>query len=381
MTFSPASILVTNIRLIGDVVLSTPLIGLLKAAYPDAVIDLLVNRGTGEFLEKDPRVRKVLYSCKGEGKFAGGRQDRYLSKIARRYDLAIALNAADRGNIAVVLAGRKRRIGFIHGSSWLKNLLKKILLTDSLQYSEDRHIVQVCRDVALRLGINDAPLEVKIYWDQRDQQKVSDTLGNNSGSGSYFVVHPFARWRYKYWDINRFAGISDRLAREFGMQPIWTSSPDGEEVALLRSAAKECTTAPILVPGALTLNQIACLIDGARLYIGLDTAVSHIAASTGTPVVALYGPTEIWRWHPWNNHTLPTEHIHPGYRGPVHSGQVVALQAACEHMPCIRPHCYSNIENPCMMELSAADVHREAVKLLSAANSVTGLARGANNVG
>ena len=64
--------LIINIRLIGDVILTTPLIGLLKEAYPDAAIDLLVNRGTGEFLEKDPRVRGVIYS-NGDAQSGGGR--------------------------------------------------------------------------------------------------------------------------------------------------------------------------------------------------------------------------------------------------------------------------------------------------------------------
>lgn len=64
----PRSILVVCIRLIGDVILSTPLVGLLKSVYPDAEIDYLVNRGTGEFLGKDPRVRTVLYATNREAR-------------------------------------------------------------------------------------------------------------------------------------------------------------------------------------------------------------------------------------------------------------------------------------------------------------------------
>ena len=366
---APTSILITNIRLIGDVVLSTPLIGLLKSAYPAAAIDLLVNRGTGEFLEKDPRVRQVLYSSQGEGKFAGGRRKGYLSTIFRNYDLAIALNAADRGSIAVILSGTRRRVGFIHGAGTVKNLLKRLAFTNSLPYAEDSHIVSVCRDVARQLGIAATPLTVEIFRDNLDRQAVAAALGSTSGVGGYFVIHPFARWRYKYWDIGRFVEISDRLAREFALQPVWTSAPDPQEMALLHQAAEGCSVAPTLITGTLTLNQMACLIDGGRLYIGLDTAITHIAASTGTPMVALYGPTEIWRWHPWNNTADPTPHIRPGYRGPVRIGQIVALQAACDHAPCVRPHCYDTIENPCMMEITAADVYREAVQLLSRAPS------------
>ena len=83
----PNTILIVNIRLIGDVILTTPLIGLLKDAYPEAAIDLLVNRGTGEFLEKDPRVRKVIYSNNREIS-AARKRNRYLMDIFCRYDMA-----------------------------------------------------------------------------------------------------------------------------------------------------------------------------------------------------------------------------------------------------------------------------------------------------
>ena len=94
----PRSILVACIRLIGDVILSTPLVGLLKSAYPETEIDYLVNRGTGEFLEKDPRIRRVLYTRNREArKPVGSPEPGYFRKIFGRYDMAITLNASDRG--------------------------------------------------------------------------------------------------------------------------------------------------------------------------------------------------------------------------------------------------------------------------------------------
>jgi heptosyltransferase-3 len=117
----------------------------------------------------------------------------------------------------------------------------------------------------------------------------------------------------------------------------------------------------------MTLNQMTCLIEQAALYIGLDTAISHIAASTGVPMVALYGPTEMWRWHPWDNESPVIDRATAGTsRGTFRSGSIIALQAACKHYPCIRPHCYrEGCENPCMMALSTQDVFQEISMLLS----------------
>ena len=101
--YQPRTVLICCMRLIGDVILTTPLIGILKEAYPDISIDFLVNRKTGEFLEKDSRVRKVIYSETfdiDQNKHIGGRS--YFKQIFRKYDLSINTNYADRGNISAV---------------------------------------------------------------------------------------------------------------------------------------------------------------------------------------------------------------------------------------------------------------------------------------
>jgi len=362
---NPHTILIINIRLIGDVVLSTPLLDILASAYPDAKIDFLVNRGTGEFLEKDPRVRRVYYSEKWQ-RGASLFSNNYLAGLFRKYDMALSLNASDRACLAAVVAGRRTRVGYYDARKKTGTLWRRFLMNPALPYCEDLHVVMRCREVAEAVGLASDRLRVRLYWDSADEGTVSGMLAANDVRSDFFVVHPFARWRYKYWDIERFIELSDLVARSRGLVPVWTSSPDPEEVGLLTAAAQRCATPPLVVPGTLSLNQMACLIDRATLYLGLDTAISHIAASIGTPMVALYGPTEMWRWHPWDNESSladsgTTELSRATYR----SGHIVAMQAGCDHYPCIRPHCYGEgLENPCMMMLSVTDVFQEINGLL-----------------
>jgi heptosyltransferase III len=358
------SILIVNIRLIGDVVLTTPLLDVLKAAYPSARIDFLVNKGTGEFLHKDPRVGHVHYSKKwisADGRAHNG----YLAAIFRKYDIAICMNASDRGAIAAVAAGRDKRVGFFEPHKKLGSWWRRVLFSHPILYQGDDHVAMRCAKVLEAIGLEAERLSVKVYWDDLDAEIVRSLLEAGGGLGNYFVVHPFARWRYKHWDICRFAELSDMVAVRYDRVPVWTSSPDAEEVELLKTAASHCSVPPILIPGTCTLNQIACLIQGAFLYLGLDTAISHIAASTGVPMLALYGPTEMWRWHPWSNDILLRDYEQPLGRGTFRSGSIVALQAECEHYPCIRPNCYAQgVENPCMMAISARDAFREITGLL-----------------
>ncbi|WP_223923655.1 putative lipopolysaccharide heptosyltransferase III [Geobacter sp. AOG2] len=359
----PESILIVNIRLIGDVILTTPLIGLFKEAYPGVAIDFLVNRGTGEFLEKDPRVRRVLYSD-SRGTSAGRKKNSYLIDIFRRYDMAVNMNASDRGNIAVLLAGRRWRAGLYLGDRFWQDIWKKMLFTHPIDYPYPIHVARVCQVVAEKFGLSVDKLEAKVFWDKHDEEKVGALLRHQQVVQPYFVIHPFARWRYKYWDFEKFAMVSDAIAERYYMQPLWTSSPDPAEKSALEQAAALCRTPPALVCGELTLNQMTYLISRAFLYVGLDTAISHLAASTGIPMVALYGPTIADVWSPWNN-SGPLAQQCPLPRGKQRTGNIIVIQGDRPCIPCGRSGCDDQGgESPCLLEIGTDEVLASVAELL-----------------
>jgi heptosyltransferase-3 len=375
MTPAPQSILIVNIRLIGDVILTTPLIGLLKEAYPEAAVDLLVNRGTGEFLEKDPRVRAVIYST---GRETGSAQARsgYLGRIFRRYDLAINMNASDRGNIAVVMAGKKQRVGFYTTGSVLKSLWQRLLLTHPLRFPVDIPVARYCQVVAQALDISPEHLVVKVCWDGADEARVNGLLEERGVANPFFVVHPFARWIYKFWNFERFAAVSDAICERYGLQPVWTSSPSLQEKAQLAEASALCRHTPVLLAGELTLNQMTCLLGRADFYLGLDTAISHLAASAGTPMVALFGPTFVSRWFPWYNDGPSDQQCPPG-RGILRRGNIVVLQKEWGCVPCGKAGCDDSgaSPSPCIQEISVEDVLPAVAICLAEANSMSGIVK------
>jgi heptosyltransferase-3 len=353
----PRTILVVCIRLIGDVILSTPLVGLLKSAYPDAEIDYLVNRGTGEFLEKDPGIRKVLYTTNREArKPLGNPEPGYFRRILFRYDMAITLNASDRGNIAVLLAGRRIRIGFFQELGFLKTGWRKLFLTHPLLFPGMIHVARVSQLVAGAIGIPVPRLEAKVHWDGGDEEKREEFLRREGIEGPFFVIHPFARWDYKYWVADRFAKVSDEIAGRYGFRPVWTSSPDPEEIRRLREASALCRIRPALCAGEFTLNRMTCLLSRASLYVGLDTAVSHLAATTGIPMVVLFGPTIAERWSPWNNGgnveqqcSLP--------RGTQRAGRMILIQKDRDCVPCGKAGCDgAGGESRCLTEIQVPEV-------------------------
>ena len=356
MTPSPKTILIANIRLIGDVILTTPLIHLLKEAYPEAAIDMLVNRGTGEFLEKDQRVRKVIYvdnkKTNKQNKNTG-----YLGRIFRGYDLAINMNASDRGNIAVLLAGRVTRVGFFNTDKLWKKTWQQLLLTHPIVFPENIPVVHHCGVVAKALEIPYTHLAVEVFWDTTDEARVSSILKERGVHTPFFVLHPFARWIYKYWRPEGFAAVSDAMVERYGLHPVWTSSPSAEEKAGLASAAALCRHKPTLIAGELSLNQMANLLKRAKCYLGLDTAISHLAASVGIPMVALYGPTFISRWFPWYNPGSPDQ-VCPPQRGRLQRENIVVVQKDRECVPCGKAGCDNSGQaaSPCMQDITENEV-------------------------
>jgi heptosyltransferase III len=362
---APESVLISCLRLIGDVILTTPLIALLKDAYPGVAIDFLVNRKTGEFLEKDPRVRRVIYNERfdvGANRHVEGKG--YLSSILRGYDLAINMNTADRGSMAVLAAGKRTRVGFYEpgrGKEWWK----KLLFTHPLPDPGERHRVCLSLSVAQALGIQVDRLVCSVCWDESDRAQVAQKLGARGVKAGYFVIHPFTRGAQKNWRMEHFAAVSDAVSERYGLTPVWTSSPSAEEVKLLEQGSSLCRIKPVAMAGEFSLNQMAALLSGAQLYLGLDTAITHIAATQGIPVVALYGPSPNVYWFPWSNDRPIAEQEYLP-RGTQRVGRIIVVQKSWDCVPCHGNSCrYNEAESGCLHESTPDEVLDAVTSLLT----------------
>ncbi len=367
MNDRPGSILLINIRLIGDVILTTPLIAQLADAFPGVCIDVLVNAGTGDFLVEDDRVRSVIRVSNKEfrkSKSSGeaGADCHYLRRILRKYDWAINMNASDRGNFAAMAGGRGLRLGFSDRPASWKSMWRRLGLTHHLPFPKTGHIAERCQVVAEAIGLGQSHPVASVRFSAQTGRRVDEALRSAGVNGPYFVVHPFARWAYKLWHAERFAEVSDWVAGNYGMCPVWTSSPDPEECAMLDRAVGTAKVAPVVFRGSLSLNGISALLAGADFYLGLDTAVTHIAASHAVPLVALYGPTLLDRWHPWSNSGGSVVIPEADGRPFVQYGGAAIVRSQWPCVPCGFASCDDKGgPSPCIKEISV-DAVRSAVQ-------------------
>lgn len=359
MTATPRSVLIVVTRRIGDVLLATPLIRSVKHAWPDAALDALVFEGTGEAIAANPDVRRVLTIPERPGFL---RHLVFILRLLRRYDVALSVVPGDRPTLYAFFAGR-RRAGLLlptRKEAWKRRLLHHWVALDNL----NMHTVRMHLALADALGIPCSG-EVSVTWDTDDERQVTQLLGDG-GAQPLAVLHAYPKFNYKMWHREGWTEVARWLAAR-GYRIALSGGKDAEELAYAADLARGMPPGTINAVGKLTLGASACLVSRARIYVGLDTALTHAAAALGVPTVALYGPTNPVKWGPWPRGQAVG--ANPWQRcGTQRARNVTLLQGVGACVPCLLEGCERNIRSfsDCLQELPAGKVIAAARRLLEA---------------
>ncbi|MGH8616138.1 MAG: putative lipopolysaccharide heptosyltransferase III [Burkholderiales bacterium] len=332
---TPRRALVVVPRRLGDVLLATPVMRSLKRAYPDCRVDALVFAGTEAILAGNPDVDAVLTIAERP---TAGDHAALARRVFRRYDLALSLVPGDRSTLYAWCAGRQSA-GLVVDEP--KHAWKKALLGRWVPF-DDRgtHTVAMHLRLIEALGIPPVP-EVVASWRPADAEAARAALVAQGVTGAYAVLHPFPKFRYKQWPVANWAAVADWL-RVRGLAVVLTGGPDPAERAFCADIAKQAPVANLA--GALSLPATACVIAGARAYVGPDTATTHLAAALGVPTVALFGPTDPLKWGPW-----PRAHRtldNPWRRvGSQRADNVALMQGTIACTPCLLEGCDRHVDS------------------------------------
>lgn len=354
-TRAPSRMLLVCTQRIGDVILSTPLARSLKRAWPDTPLDVLVLEGTEGALEGNPDVAQVLafpQRTDWRGKWA------QLRSLWRHYDLAVTPMPTDRsrlyGRVAAPFC-----VGFVtveeRGKGWM---LSRSLPFDNLS----THTVAMGESLCALLGIQPTYEVVPPRLKAEYLPSLREFL-TPLGGAPYAVLHPFPKYAYKMWRSEAWVAFSQWLESQ-GLATVITGGRDREEQAYCSGIARQCGALDL--SGQLTLAETAEIVDRARLYVGTDTAVTHIAAATGTPTVALFGPSNPVKWGPW---PVGWRHaVSPWPRvGSGREGNVWLIQGEGDCVPCLLEGCDRRLDSTsrCLLEISEARVIAAAQAMLA----------------
>lgn len=325
----PLRILVIRYRFIGDTVLAIPTLRNLRRAFPNATIDVLSEPVSGDTLALCPYKNDLLYYAprlQGEKKRAAKFPTSLFGAArflrARRYDRCYILRRSFSSAILPLLAGIPHRVGFAtDGRAWL--------LQRSTPYA-DKHEVECFLDILRADGIPVTDTHNENWTDPAADVKVA--AGLPPGTRPRVFVCAKSVFELKDWSPERFADLIAWLVNERGCEVHFCDSPGLAGYYDQIRAALPAPLARDLVDWSrqLSIKESNSLFKRMDLAIGIDTGLLHLAASFHVPIVALFGPLEPWRWHPWDTaHTIVRPADVSGPR-PLLRVSVAEVQAAVE---------------------------------------------------
>jgi len=363
------NILIIKLRNIGDVLLTVPAIQAIKRNFPHARLSVLVNKGTEEMISGNPYVDDVIvYDRKiknmppvkrisKEVEFA-----RYLR--SRGFDMVVDLTGGDRSAFYSLLSGAKYRIGYIsrkNGFMWKS----RIYTHKGNKFKGRSHMVIQNLHLVRQFGIDTDDITVNISFSRNDEEFVEKILYERGidPSDSFVHIHPVSRWLFKCWKDEYMAKIIDFCEKDMGIRVVLTSGTD--EIHKIKSILNHVKSSPVDLSGKLTLKHLAALSKRASLFFGIDSAPMHIAAAMGTPVIALFGPTGVFDWGPWDNTAQVSPTPYPGKNGLQRTPLHTVIQKDWDCIPCGQDGCNGSKKSECLEAIEVQDVIRLLKEKLS----------------
>jgi len=291
------NILLVRIDRIGDVILSLPMLPLLKRRYPNAAISVLVRPYTRELVEHHSCVDEVL-TYEHEDSLHSLRS--VLHEIRkRRFDIAIIPYPRFRPALLLFLAGVPVRVG--SGYRWYSLLFNRRVF----EHRKDakRHEAEYNLNLLRPLGIEE-PKEPQFEFSVSSGAKSAiDALLLEKSippGGKFVILHPGSGGSAREWSAESFSRLGSQLQERMGVSVVVTGGK-GEE-GLVQKVVAGMAGTPAAIAGRLSLTELGELIRRAKVFVSNSTGPMHIAAAVGTPVVAFFPPIiqcSPVRWGPY----------------------------------------------------------------------------------
>jgi predicted lipopolysaccharide heptosyltransferase III len=350
------NVLLIRLRLIGDVVFTTPAVAALRQRFPDARLTYLVESAAEPVVRHNPHLDEVIVVERPRGWARVAYDVRLAQRLrARRFDLVIDFHGGPRSAWLAFATAAPQRIGYaLPGRRWCYTT--RLPWTRSLV--PPRHSVLNQWDLLAPLGIpsptaGDPPVEMVPDPEAAGRVEARLSAAGVSGDHRIVVIHVSAGNPFRRWPPEHFAAVAAQLALvDPARRIIITSGPSesGAADSVTANAQRVAGAAAdrIVRCGEFDLAELRVLVARAALYVGGDSGPLHIAGTTATPIVALFGPTLPERSMPWRAATRRAAAVEAG-------------PLPCR--PCHQRHCVPG-DFRCLTRITPAQVVGAAATLL-----------------
>ncbi|MDX6528005.1 MAG: heptosyltransferase [Blastocatellia bacterium] len=288
-------VLVVRLRSIGDTVLTTPSLLALRRFLPHSQIDILLEDWVAPVLEGSDLVDRVI-AIGRDSQTARARLARELR--VSRYDVVYNLHGGTTATLLTRATGARHRVGFRH---YQYARLHNHAAPSPLEIWQRPSLHSVEQQLAL-IGWTGVPVTdrppTQLAVTDSSLLSISAKLrgaGFEDEEKSFAVIHPAAAFETKQWATEKFAQVAQALT-DRGLIPIAIVSP--KEKHLVESLRQQ-TSARVIALSDLSLPEVTALASRARLFVGNDSGIAHIAAAAGAPCVVIFGSSNVAHWRPW----------------------------------------------------------------------------------
>jgi heptosyltransferase III len=272
-----ARVLVIRLRSLGDCILTTPALELLKRLRPDLETAVMVDDRFAQIFEGNPNISAILGPS-------------YSAAARWRPALTLNLHGGTRSQLLTVASLAPNRAGFgHHRGSWIYTV-KIPRVQQIFGVEKTMHTAQQLSSSIFYLGapMTDIPRASLYAYELRT-------------GAPYAVIHPVAAADYKTWRSEGFLAAAERL-QQLGLEPVFMGTAEDDLTPFSRYR---------LLQGA-SIREVKSWLAGASLFLGNDSGPAHMACALGVPVIVLYGRPEheiIWApWKPVAARTLVSQH-------------------------------------------------------------------------
>jgi len=334
---------------IGNMIMFTPTLKAIRRHFLNAHITLLVAQsGCEEVVEGSSLVDKIIKAKPGRWETL---------KLVRQirnshFDLLISNFHGVGFNLITTFSGIPYRVGHCTSPGWksyydhLYNIKVRMLEYEH-EIDRDLHLVEA-------LGVTVTDREPVFHTTDEARAFVEDFLAQNRICADDLVVGiqvgTSRHQSWKQWDFTRLAQVCDHLHEQYQAKVIALGSPKHQEE--LDTFLRLVKHKPIIALGRANLKQAAAIVEQCDFTICNDSGLMHVSAAVGTPVIAIYGPTDYHRTSP---HRYGKQHI------------LLRKELSCS--PCFRMGSDNTVINckarVCLDSITVQDVMEEAERIIA----------------
>lgn len=295
---TPEKVLILQSCCISQVMLATPLLAAVSESFPKARIDWGVGDWARPAIAGNPRLTELIhigeYGIQNPGRAEVGALVERLR--AEDYDTCFVPSRSAVLSYVAWRAGIKQRIGLnVRGRGFAHKMA--VRPPQEARNSAVNNLalataVGISEEITARVGEEFYPSDgARLAVTQRLVEEI-DWLGDvplvvlHPGGGE----NPMRSSPDKRWPVERFALLGNHLIRQHKARVVLVGTQD--ERPLTRAVAGLMAAKVSDLSGQLSLSEVGALCEVADLYVGNDAGPTHIAAATGCPTLALYGPND-----------------------------------------------------------------------------------------